>query len=107
MESRRVTMKQPTIEMGFGLNEVEVYGEPSSHSEEEKEALDRGSSKWTRVVEASAGSNLLVGVFRIQDDIDLDSRGPSDGGYSHHLPGELHFLPDWFKGRAAELTEER
>jgi len=80
MESRRVTMRQPTIEMSFGLNGVEVYGEPSSHSEEEKEALDRGSSKWTRVVEATVTAEQLVGVFRIQDDINYDYIANGDGG---------------------------
>jgi len=80
MENRRGKMKQPTIEMGFGLVDVELYEGHSSDSEEEKEAMDRGSSKWTRVVEATVTAEQLVGVFRIQDDINYDYIANGDGG---------------------------
>ena len=72
MESRRVTMKQPTIEMGFGLNDTELYEESYEQDGAVKEAMDRGSSKWTRVVAATVTAEQLVGVFRIQDDLDYD-----------------------------------
>ena len=100
-------MKQPTIEMGFGFNDTELYEESYEQDGAVKEAIDRGSSKWTRVIVATVAPEQLVGVFKLQDDIDYDMMVDEDGSQHDLPPGELLFLPDAYKGRAEELSEER
>jgi len=103
MERRPFQAKQQTLERTFGLD-LGPEGEEDVVMESENTVdVHRGNSKWCRVVLVPSEVNELAGVFRIQDDIDIDRNSTPPTAFGAVPMGSILFSPADCQNSGQEL----